>query len=412
MMEYKTEDQEFAPAPFFHFDDDEEDNESEVSVSDFLRQKTMDAINEAWEKSQDSLCLHHVHLDRYTTGLLLQKWEELCWQRIYDGPIKKRFRKIVLDRCWFSGGFAVHLMSLFVNKVGKELKELYIIDASQTGFSIEKPLGLLLGGLRWIDSLECLVVARTDLRGNENGYNLRCLLAKNANLQVLRLYDCIVDDGMYEQVLIGLKYHYHLRFLDLGGWRLNDSQLKSLVDALVYSSNFKQLQFLDISGSTIGEDSLKTLTRLLNECPILQELVLCACERFFGTTRWDSPFFGDFIGAINTSKRLLSIRANKSNISTPLFTAMEATSVLCPVLLDDDDDMEDYALSSSATTTTASTCTTASKSVTAVLQPSATQEEEQQRPETNHPVVCSDDRVPVPDCSMSSSLLFLLCTNE
>ena len=260
-------------------DSEESDQGSEKSTQSYQRREAMDAIEEAWDSNSDIFTLRMVHLDRFAIGMLLQKWDELCLMRQTQCFADKTIRKIVLDRCSFTGGFAVQLMVIFMNKLGDELKELVITDGCVDAPEVmgNSPLGALLGGMGNIRSLESLILEKADLRGKLTGHFLRCILANNPNLEVLQLYGCRIDDGMYEELLDGLKNHFELRYLDVGGLNLNDGQLGNLVDALVHGGQDRKLQFLDISGSSIGLHSLRSLSSLVYQCSSVQELVLFSC---------------------------------------------------------------------------------------------------------------------------------------
>ena len=261
-------------------DSEESDQGSEKSTQSYQRREAMDAIEEAWDANSDIFTLRMVHLDRFAIGMLLQKWDELCLMRQTQCfADDKTIRKIVLDRCSFTAGFAVQLMVIFMNKLGDELKELVITDGCVDAPEVmgNSPLGALLGGMGNIRSLESLILEKADLRGKLTGHFLRCILANNPNLEVLQLYGCRIDDGMYEELLDGLKNHFELRYLDVGGLNLNDGQLGNLVDALVHGGQDRKLQFLDISGSSIGLHSLRSLSSLVYQCFSVQELVLCSC---------------------------------------------------------------------------------------------------------------------------------------
>ena len=305
-----------------------DDEESEASDYDFLRPKAMDAVEEAWGESRGTLCLRNVQIDQYVADFLVQRLEAVRLEQ-KKGKSRKMIRKIVLDRCHFSGEHALNLMIVFINKLGQELSEISIMDASERpGLSTDRRLVCLLGGLQYIGSLTNLTIERADLRGRQNGYNLRYILAMNADLNVLHLFGCLVDDAMYEQFLIGVQYHLALRYVDVGGWRLNDKQLERLVDALVYSASNKQLKYLDISGSAIGEDSLQSLTRLLNECEGIEELILSSCDNLFSNAKWESPKFCDFVRAMNSRDKLRNVAMSKRMLSPPLYKVLDANTTL------------------------------------------------------------------------------------
>lgn len=302
-----------------------------MSANDLRRCKAIDAIEEAWEASNDTFCLHDICIDGFTAGFLLQKWEALCQQRMTYGISLKTINKVVLDRCVLKGIPALQIMIVFLNKIGQELKQLSITGAHCPEDPLcndIQPLAALLCGLRFVWLLECLSLERVNLRGEVIGYQMRCLLAKNANLEVLQLFGCTVDAPCYDQLMIAIKYHYGLRYLDMGALRLTDLQLEQLVDALVSSAFYKNLQFLDVSGSQFGEKALSSLARLLNECHVLEELILCSCDYLFDTAWPESPYFEDLIVAINSTVHLKSIRLSHTKVWTPLFRALETETAV------------------------------------------------------------------------------------
>ena len=267
------------------------------------------AIQKAWKESNDSFCLYQVHLDRFALGFLLQKWDTLCLLRHHscchhpqayrNGHISKSasndstgsgsqyeedeetilknktITKVILDECSFSGRYAVHLLIIFLQKLGRELKEISImVMKNEASSSSPSLVSSLLGGLRGMESLESLVFQRVDLRGEVNGYHLRCILAKNQCLEVLQLLACQIDDAMYEQLLVGLRYHTELRYLNMGGGTLNDSQLMRLVDSSLVdlSCSYKNLEILDITQSEIGKRALERLQRRLkDQCMVIRD---------------------------------------------------------------------------------------------------------------------------------------------
>ena len=339
-------------------DDDDEDGDewsieqdSEASSNEMARRDAMDTIEEAWEDGTDTLNLHLVCLDRLAIGLLLHKWEQLCLQRHSQGITinnnRKTIRRIVLDRCWFRGGFAVHLMVILLNQIGDELKELVLTDADRpvNPRSSEQPLVAMLGGLQKIELLESLVVERANLCGQIHGYHLRLLLARNPNLEVLQLFACHIDDAMYDELLLGLRDHYELRYLDVGECNLNDQQLSRLVDALVYGASQKKLQLLDLSGSAIGGDSFQYLARLLYQCFQLEELILCSCHDLTSSVEDASTQFKDFETAIQSISSWKHLRLGHVDLTSPLLRALEANedlqidyhSVDVDILNEDDD---------------------------------------------------------------------------
>ncbi|KAL7580768.1 hypothetical protein ACA910_001049 [Epithemia clementina (nom. ined.)] len=336
-MDMRAEDQTLqhptisSPISEDYGDEDDYETRSESSADDLQRSKAIDAIEVAWEESTDVFRLHNVSIDGFTAGFLVKKWDALCLQRKTYGFISKTIRQVVLDRCVLKGESSVQLMITFLNKIGEELKELAVTGVcfeADTYSYDQQDLGSLLRGLERVCSLQSLVVERMKLRGKETGFQFRCFLSKNPNLEVLQLFGSTVDDDFYDQLMIALKYHFGFRFLDVGALGLTDAQLEHLVENLVASAYYKNLQFLDISGSFIGEKSLKSLTLLLHECPIFEELILCSCDFLFDNAWPGSPYFGEFVSAINSSMTLRSIRLSHVKLYTPLFRALETeTSV-------------------------------------------------------------------------------------
>ena len=289
-------------------DDDVNDGEdSETSYGNLRRSEAMDAIEEEWEEDKDTFRLDRVHLDRFAIGFLMRKWELLKYQRATGGAPRshtKVLHKLVFDRCSLGGTYEVHLMAIFLSKIGPELKHVSIFDRSSTCTGPEaskgKPPISVFGCLGHVYSLERLAIERTDLRGKVNGLQLRYMLANNRSLKALKLYGCQIDDEFLEHLVIGLQGHPRIQRLDLGNWKLTDDQLKRLVDALIDSAMCYQLKVLDISKSKIGEPSLSTLAHLLNHCCALEEIILCSCNRLFTNVKSDSPNYLSFVSAIQS----------------------------------------------------------------------------------------------------------------
>ena len=348
-----------ASQPKFHQTHYEDgfDEGSDSSVKGLNRLKAMDAIEESWEESEYDLCLSDVNLDRYAITLLLRKWEALClYRQSYGGSIKI-IRKVVLRRCKFEDEFTAQMMVLFLNRLGHELKELFVSDSAVVEPQSTKtyPLGSLLIGLQYVFSLESLVLERVKLEGKETGFHLRCLLANNPILEVLQLFRCTIDDDCYDQLMVALKFHHGLRYLDMGLTNLNDHRLDSMVDALVYSTSNKNLQLLDLSGSFFGEYSLKSLTRLLNHCDMVNELILCSCDTLFHTAWSGSPYYRDFLSAMNSHAALQRVYLSLSHRFTPLCQSLESGTKLKIVY--------DFASLPSLMESTESTTTSSSPSI-------------------------------------------------
>ncbi|KAL7577517.1 hypothetical protein ACA910_015054 [Epithemia clementina (nom. ined.)] len=312
-----------------HYDHDDDDN-SDKSVSDFRRCETIDAIEEEWEEPSETFRLHYNHLDRFSIAYLIQKWERMNFQRHVHGSPGKTIKKIVLDRCTFSCSVAVHLMIILMIKIGPELKQLSIHDgcAQTSKRKNEMPLGSLIGGLRFVHSLKSLVLERTDLRGHVNGLHLRHILARNTNLESLKLFGCTADSATLEHLLIGLNHHSGLQYLDVGGWGLSDDQVGCLISTLVHSKSCKKLKSLDISGSKIGEKSLTTLAHLLKNCFVLEGLILYSCDGLFREVRSDAPPYLEFVDAIKSTIKLKRVRFSQGYISPTLFETLDADLAL------------------------------------------------------------------------------------
>ncbi|KAL7570978.1 hypothetical protein ACA910_002602 [Epithemia clementina (nom. ined.)] len=315
------------------YDNEKPCNGKELLSRVFRVRGKMASIEDAWAKGNDSLWLRHIQLDRFAANFLLQKLEARNVIRNTQGTTTtKKFRSIVLDECWFSSGYSAHLMIIFLHKIKQELRELCIVDGciQTSAVSVKRPLGFLLSGVRQFESLERLVLERVDLRGGENGFHLRCILARNASLKALHLFGCIFDECVYEQFLTGITFHSELRSLDMGGCYLSDRQLERLIDALIHNASFKKLKVLvlDLTCCSLDKALLKNLTRLMRNCFKLKELILCASEDSGDAAGSESPYYGDFVESINAVSKLKGVGLGHCKLPTPIFQSLGGSEKL------------------------------------------------------------------------------------
>lgn len=156
-----------------------------------------------------------------------------------------------------------------------------------------KTFKLLKGIQLHLPDLEEIKLLSLDLHGK--GPLLEGIL-QQPRLQAFELYQCKMDETAWRFFRKGLVYNGRrsnsaapsLRYLDLDGCGINDTGLKSLVQALI-SSPPPSFRTLDLSHNALTAASLPTLNRLLNECSTIECLILSGNQSLLADPSGNMP---------------------------------------------------------------------------------------------------------------------------
>mmetsp|Transcript_21843 Transcript_21843/g.60724 ORF Transcript_21843/g.60724 Transcript_21843/m.60724 type:complete len:376 (-) Transcript_21843:543-1670(-) len=303
------------------------DEEQHYDIMEFESGEALDTVDEAWKhfKRTGELHLHQVCLDRRAIAHLMTKLAKLKGPMDSDQKARYRtdkVRNIEMEACSFLDNEATRLWLKFLQTLGDELEEIFIIGIPNEFHNGDRCFSIVRG-MQFIPSMERFAVDRADLRGRNVGLILQNFLAQCPHIKELRLGGCRIDNHMFLPFMHGLKNHCGLRRLDLDGWELNDVEFAMLVETLVNSPSRHTLKCLDISNSSIGPNSFPSLARLLKTMDTLEELILCSCKNLFDNDAGvNVPGFRDFVGALRTSKCLRELWLNGCHIMQPLASPM------------------------------------------------------------------------------------------
>lgn len=305
--------------------------EDHRQIMDLDAGEALDCVDEAFKhfKNTGELYFYNVCFGISTISHLMKRLEGLENSK----SVTKSVTRIEMEACSFIDDDATRLWIQFLQHLGHDLKEIFIVGIPSEHLNGDRQISILRG-LQLVVPLERLAVDRADLRGQNMGIILQNFLTNSPKLQELRFAGCRIDNQMYIPFVQGLKGHSGLKRLDLDGWLLNDIELNILIDALVLSPSRDTMESLDISNSRIGPKSFVCLARLLKEMTKIEELTLCCCYDLFDTDA-SAPFvsgFGEFVKELSSSKTLKEIWLNKCDIgqdmANPLLDALQKSSTL------------------------------------------------------------------------------------
>jgi len=300
-------------------------------ICEISRSETLDMLEEAWDdRTKGELTLTKLHLDEYVVCFLIQKCVAELKIRIRQPPNgtsmlpnneTRGIEKVELVGCTLEDEEAAYCLIRLFQMMGKDLKELFIVDTTAHRLCSEG-LTALLRGLVLVKSLERLAIDGVSLCGSAIGCAMETLLQQTSSIKEFRLMDCDIDEETVDCFIDGVRVHRGLHHIDLDGWEIDDFQLEQLVDALMESGSKATLKCLDLSGTNIGLDSLHSFARLLRQTQALEELVLCSCYTLFEGVSTDSPSFQEFLNALQSNTTLNELRIGDSNLQDSIATSL------------------------------------------------------------------------------------------